>query len=99
MPSTVALTVTRYRPEEESEPTFQTYVVPFRKDWVILDALNHVKDNLDGSLSFRWTYRLGACGSCGMKVNGTAKLPYETFLSDDLPRPFRLDPLRSFPCV
>jgi len=54
MPSTVALTVTRYRPEEESEPTFQTYEVPFRKDWVILDALNHVKDNLDGSLSFRW---------------------------------------------
>jgi len=31
MPSTVALTVTRYRPEEESEPTFQTYEVPFRR--------------------------------------------------------------------
>ena len=40
MPSTVALAVARYRPEQESEPTFQTYEVPYRKDWVILDALN-----------------------------------------------------------
>ena len=44
MPSTVALTVARYRPEQESEPTFQTYEVPFRKDWVVLDALNYIKD-------------------------------------------------------
>ncbi len=57
MPPTVALTVTRYRPERESEPTWQTYEIPYRKDWVVLDALNHVKDNLDGSLSFRWSCR------------------------------------------
>jgi succinate dehydrogenase/fumarate reductase-like Fe-S protein len=30
MPSTVALTVSRYRPERESEPTWETYEVPFR---------------------------------------------------------------------
>ena len=54
MPSTVALSVARYRPEKESEPTFQAYEVPFRKDWVVLDALNHVKDTMDGSLSYRW---------------------------------------------
>src|SRR5260370_16732389 len=99
MPSTVALTVTRYRPEEESEPTFQTYEVPFRKDWVILDALNHVKDNLDGSLSFRWSCRMGVCGSCGMKVNGTPKLTCATFLSDYLPGPIRVEPLDYFPVV
>src|SRR5229473_1313032 len=99
MPSTVALTVTRYRPEEESAPTFQTYEVPFRKDWVILDALNHVKDNLDGSLSFRWSCRMGVCGSCGMKVNGTPKLTCATFLSDYLPGPIRVEPLDYFPVV
>ena len=58
MPPTVALRVARYRPEQESEPTFQTYEVPFRKDWVVLDALNYVKDKLDGSLSFRWSCRI-----------------------------------------
>src|SRR6266704_698857 len=80
--SSVALTVARYRPEQESEPTFQTYEVPLRKDWVILDALNHVKDKLDGSLSYRWSCRMGVCGSCGMKVNGVPKLTCATFLSE-----------------
>src|SRR2546425_8398636 len=30
--------------------------------------------SLDGSLSFRWSCRMGVCGSCGMKVNGEPKL-------------------------
>ena len=81
MPSTVALTVARYRPERESEPTLQTYEIPFRKDWVVLDALNYVKDSLDGSLSFRWSCRMGVCGSCGMKVDGTPKLTCATWWS------------------
>src|SRR5438552_10588427 len=99
MPSTVALTVARYRPEKESEPTFQSYEIPFRKDWVVLDALNHVKDNLDGTLSFRWSCRMGVCGSCGMKVNGTPKLTCATFLSDYLPGPVRVEPLDYFAVV
>jgi len=99
MPSTVALTVSRYRPERESEPTSQTYEIPFRKDWVVLDALNHVKDHLDGSLSFRWSCRMGVCGSCGMKVNGTPKLTCATFLSEYPPGPIRIEPLDYFPVV
>src|SRR4029434_4437961 len=99
MPSTVALSVARYRPEQESEPTFQTYEIPYRKDWVVLDALNHVKDRLDGSLSFRWSCRMGVCGSCGMKVNGTPKLTCATFLSDYLPGPIRVEPLDYFPVI
>ena len=85
MQPAVTLRVTRYRPEQESEPTFATYEVPFRKDWVILDALNYIKDTLDGSLSFRWSCRMGVCGSCGMKVNGSPKLTCASFLSDSLP--------------
>ena len=40
----------------------------------MLDALNHIKDNLDGTLSYRWSCRMGICGSCGMMVNGEPKL-------------------------
>jgi len=99
MPPSVTLAVTRYRPEQESEPTLQTYEVPFRKDWVVLDALNYIKDNLDGSLSFRWSCRMGVCGSCGMMVNGTPKLTCAAFLSDDLPGPIRVEPLQYFPII
>ena len=100
MEKTLELTVSRYRPEEESEPTFQTYDVPYNKDWVILDALNYVKDQLDGSLTFRWSCRMGVCGSCGMMVNGTPKLTCEVPLSDYVSSgPIRIEPLQFFPVV
>ena len=99
MAETITLEVTRYRPERDTEPAFQTYKAPFRKDWVVLDALNYIKDKLDGSLSFRWSCRMGICGSCGMMVNGVPKLTCATFLSDYAPGPVRVEPLRYFPVV
>ena len=99
MPETVLLEVSRYRPEQDEKPVFQTYEVPFRDDWVVLDALNHVKDRLDGSLSFRWSCRMGVCGSCGMMVNGQPKLTCAAFLSDHLPGPIRVEPLNYFPIM
>jgi fumarate reductase iron-sulfur subunit len=99
MPETVKLEVTRYRPEQEDEPSFATYEVPFRKDWVVLDALNYIKDRLDGTLSFRWSCRMGVCGSCGMRVDGEPKLTCATFLADYLPGPIRVEPLEHFPIV
>ncbi len=71
MPQTITLAVARYRPEKESEPSFQNYDVPYRKDWVVLDALNYIKDNLDGSLSFRWSCRMGLCCSSTMDFEQT----------------------------
>src|SRR5262249_36998556 len=62
-------------------------------------ALNYVKDRLDGSLSFRWSCRMGGCGSCGMMVNGQPKLTCAAFLGDYLPGPIRVEPLRYFPVV
>jgi fumarate reductase iron-sulfur subunit len=66
---------------------------------VILDALNYIKDKVDGTLSFRWSCRMGICGSCGMTVNGEPKLTCATFLTDYAPGPLRVEPLRNFPIV
>jgi succinate dehydrogenase iron-sulfur subunit len=99
MADQITLQVARYRPEEEAAPTFQEYVVPCPKDWVVLDGLNYVKDRLDGTLSYRWSCRMGICGSCGMTVNGEPKLTCATFLSDYAPGPVRVEPLRNFPVI
>ena len=100
MAETIKLTVSRYRPEEESEPTFQTYDVPYNKEWVILDALNYVKDQLDGTLTFRWSCRMGVCGSCGRMVNGTPTLTCAVPLSDYVSsEPIRIEPLQFFPII
>ncbi len=99
MADRITLQVARYRPDEQGAPVMQEYEVPCQKDWVILDALNYVKDRLDGTLSYRWSCRMGVCGSCGMSVNGDPKLTCATFLTDYLPGPVRVEPLRNFPII
>jgi fumarate reductase iron-sulfur subunit len=99
MADRITLQVARYRPEAEAEPTFQEYEVPCRKEWVVLDGLNYIKDHADGTLSYRWSCRMGICGSCGMTVNGEPQLTCATFLTDYAPGPVRVEPLRNFPVV
>lgn len=95
--STITLEVFRYHPEKDTEPSFQKYDVPYHTDWVVLDALNWIKDNLDGTLTFRWSCRMGVCGSCGMMVNGTPRLTCAAFLKEFYPSPVRVEPLANFP--
>jgi fumarate reductase iron-sulfur subunit len=99
MPETITLQVARYRPEQEERPTFDAYDVPLRKDWAVLDGLNYVKDELDGTLSYRWSCRMGICGSCGAMVNGDPKLTCGAFLTDYAPGPVRIEPLVNFPVI
>ena len=95
----IILQVTRYRPERELEPTTQEYKIPLHEEWSVLDGLNHIKDQLDGTLSYRWSCRMGICGSCGMTVNGEPRLTCATFLTDYRPGPIRIEPLRNFPVI
>jgi fumarate reductase iron-sulfur subunit len=99
MKDRITLQVARYRPEQESEATFDEYEVPRPKEWVVLDGLNYVKDRMDGTLSYRWSCRMGICGSCGMTVNGQPKLTCATFLSEYGSGPVRIEPLRNFPVI
>jgi fumarate reductase iron-sulfur subunit len=95
----VTLQIQRYRPEEEMEPVVEEYQVPCQENWMILDALNHVKEHLDGTLSYRWACRMGVCWSCGMMVNGEPVLTCATYVEDVLPGPIRIEPLRGFPVI
>ena len=97
MAETMKLEIFRYHPEKDNEPTFQTYEVPFLEDWVILDAINYIKDEIDGTLSYRWSCQMGVCGSCGMMINGVPKLSCAAFLKDYYPDKIRVEPLTGFP--
>jgi fumarate reductase iron-sulfur subunit len=93
----LAIEVLRYRPQTDSDPVFETYTVPYDKDWVVLDALNHIKDNIDRTLSFRWSCHMAVCGSCGVMINGEPKLSCHTFLREYYPGKVRVEPLTNFP--
>ena len=96
---TITLSVSRYDPERDEQPRLQSYEVPFRDDMVVLDALNWVKAHTDGSVSYRWSCRMGICGSCGMKVNGEPKLGCSAFLREYAPGPIVVEPLDNFPVI
>ena len=96
-PRTIAIDVLRYQPERAAEPYVQRFDVPFTDDMSVLQALQHLKDHVDGTLTFRWSCRMAICGSCGMMVNGVPSLGCRTFLRDLWPGPVRIEALAHFP--
>ena len=92
----VELEILRYDPEADEAPRFQTYQVPVDEDWVVLDAINYVKDHLDTTVSYRWSCHMAVCGSCGVMINGEPTLSCKSFLRD-LPDKIRIEPLANFP--
>jgi len=99
MTRTIQIECLRYHPETDAEPRYQTYEVPFTDDMSVLQGLQYIKDQLDGSLTFRWSCRMAICGSCGQMVNGVPALGCETFLRDYYPGKIRVEPLNHFPIV
>ena len=94
----VKFEIFRYLPEQGGDGSWQSYEVPCPDDFVVLDALNYIKDEIDPTLSHRWSCRMGVCGSCGVMVNGTPELSCKVFVRD-LPQPIRVGPLSNFPVV
>jgi len=93
----IEIQVLRYRPEQESVPVWQSYQVPFTEDMSVLQGLQHIKDEIDGTVSFRWSCRMAICGSCGMMINSKPSLSCQTFLRDLLPGPVRVEALAHLP--
>ena len=94
---TIEYEVLRYRPEQDAEPFWQVYTVPFTEDMSVLEGLQYIKDELDGTLSFRWSCRMAICGSCGVMVNGVPRLGCSTFLREFYPGKVRVGALEHFP--
>ena len=75
----VDLKVKRFDPGGSSKNTWwQEYNIDIHEDSTVLDALIHVREYEDTSLALRCACRASICGSCGMKVNGSAKLVCKT---------------------
>jgi fumarate reductase iron-sulfur subunit len=90
--------ITRFDPDKDEVPKTQSYEVPCRDDWKVLDALNFIKDEIDPTLSHRWSCRMAVCGSCGMSVNGEPKLTCKDSLAN-YGDTVEVAPLANFPVV
>jgi succinate dehydrogenase/fumarate reductase iron-sulfur protein len=62
----------------EREGTRQEYEVEVRSGDVILDVFHRIQASLDPAFAYRYSCRGAICGSCAVRVNGTAALACKT---------------------
>ncbi len=74
------------RQQQNSTPRVESYTLDVAVGNTILDCLNRIKWEQDGSLTFRKNCRNTICGSCGMKVNGRAILACQHNIGSEIAR-------------
>jgi len=95
MNNSVKLDIYRYNPESDEKPYMQSFEVPVEKSGMkLLDALNYIKWNLDGTLTYRRSCGEGVCGSDGLNINGINGLACITAI-EGLKQPIKVRPLPS----
>jgi fumarate reductase (CoM/CoB) subunit B len=62
--------VRRFNPDTDEESHFETYTVNVNAGARVLHVLHAIHDELDPTLSFRYSCASGQCGSCAVRVNG-----------------------------
>jgi succinate dehydrogenase / fumarate reductase iron-sulfur subunit len=78
----VTLRILRYNPETDKKPHYETYQVEAEPNDQVLDLLNQVKWNSDGTLSYRRSCAHGICGSDAMRINGVNRLACKVLVRD-----------------
>ncbi len=97
----VKLKIYRYNPKKDFSPKWKEYEIEVSRGTTILDALIRIKEEVDPSLSFRYSCGQALCGSCAMMVNGRQMLVCRTrVLEAAHNRDFvELRPLDNFPVI
>ncbi|HET7101911.1 MAG TPA: succinate dehydrogenase iron-sulfur subunit, partial [Terriglobia bacterium] len=91
----VNLKIRRFNPEKDQEPWWGEYKFEAEPTDRLLDALNHVKWYLDGTLTYRRSCAHGVCGSDAMLINGHNGLACKMLLKN-LGSKITVEPMRGF---
>jgi fumarate reductase iron-sulfur subunit len=93
------LTVDIWRGDEE-DGAFQTYEVPQMESQTVLDVVTYIQRKLDPSLSYRFSCRVGMCGSCAMTVNGKPRWTCRSHVDSVVENGrIQVAPLRNMPII
>lgn len=109
MTNTAKIRIKRFNPDIDEKPYYQDFTVNVSPESTVLSALEDIKANQDGSLTFRRSCRHAICGSCAMMVNGRNKLvctaPLQEILDETAdfffrePNVITIDPLPYLPII
>jgi len=94
----VKLRVFRYNPETDTRARFETYTLEAEPNDQVLDLLNRVKWEHDGTLSYRRSCAHGVCGSDAMRINGVNRLACKVLVKT-VGRSITVEPLLGLPVI
>lgn len=78
----VKFKVFRFNADQDYLPYYEDYEMEVTSEEVVLDILNRIKWDHDGSFSYRRSCRHGICGACAIKVNGRSTLACKERMND-----------------
>ncbi len=93
---TYCVKVFRTDPKDPSKTGYDTFTVPFEKGQSILGVLKYIYENLDPSLAFYNSCRIGKCTGCHVRVNRKTRLACTTIADG---KDLVLEPLPGYPVV
>ncbi len=91
-PRSVQLRVKRYQPDTRDKAYWQEFQVQAEGNDRLVDVLNKIKWEQDGTLTFRRSCVHGVCGSDAMRVNGRNRLACKLLVQDLGARVVDMDP-------
>lgn len=94
----VKVKIRRFSPEKDRRPYWSEFKVEALPADRVLDVLQEIKENQDGTLTFRRSCAHGVCGSDAMVINGRNRLACKT-LVQDLGSSIVVEPLRGLPVI
>ncbi|MCZ6904832.1 MAG: succinate dehydrogenase iron-sulfur subunit [Acidobacteria bacterium] len=94
----VTIKIKRFNPEKDSEPHWREYQVEAEPTDRLLDALNYIKWNIDGTLTYRRSCAHGVCGSDAMLINRRNGLACKLLLKN-LGSTITVEALRGLPLL
>ena len=96
---TIIFKVLRYDPDKDKKPYYDEFEIPLTSGMTVLDGLLYIKENLDNTLAYRASCRMGVCGSCGMMINNFPKLACQTQVKDLKSKTIKIAPLPNYPQI
>lgn len=87
------VTVARSDPQAPAE-----FTVPRIRPMMVLDALLAIQRAHDPAIGFRFSCRVGMCGTCTVRVDGRSVLACQTEIGEDAEH-IRIDPLAGLPVL
>ncbi len=95
------LRIRRFNPEIDKKPHWETYTLQnCSKTDRVLDMLNRVKWELDGTLTMRRSCAQGICGSDAMRINGRNRLACKVLIQEFKEgQPLQVEPILGLPVV